>query len=589
MLPDYIYFVALAVLLLVTVPSLLLRAGRRRLLQSLPAFAFFALLLLVAEVAFRVGLSQGGGSSTASTTIYTCSMHPAYEQRGPGHCPICGMELVPKAAAGDPGSHEIRIDPVVVQNIGVRVATAARGAVHRTVRAFGELRAADSRLLDVALKFDGFVEQLFANTEGMEIASGAPLFTVYAPELVVAQAELSAARKSADAALLQAARQKLLLWGVSAAEVDRLQALDEPERVLRWPSPMAGVLLQKNVVAGAPAEKNKVLLRIADLSVLWLDAQVPEQQLGQLAVGQHATAQVPALPAQDLDGRVVFVAPEVDRTLRTATVRVEVAATGGLRPGMFARVRFEGPPGDDVVLIPAEAAIDTGNRSIVWLAVGKGRFEPREVRLGRHGDDGMVEVLAGIDAGDVVVTSGQFLIDAESRLREGTRKWTDAGTMPGGDLPVPAPLALAAATQDAADALLAAYVAVADALARDRADAAAWRTLQQATAAIAGAPEPAVQQRAADLALALQHTPADLESMRVHFKAVSAAALHLFEAARPREPAGDRQQLFVHHCPMAEADWLQLEATTRNPYYGSAMPDCGEVRRTLPLQQAGGK
>ncbi len=591
MLPDYCYLLVAVILVVVTLALLPFRRGRRWLERALPATAFFLVLYGASEAAFRVGRSRGSrGAAAASDTVYTCSMHPQVRQNEPGLCPICHMDLVQLTAvtAGAGASaHEVQIDPRVVQNMGVRVHTVARGLLQRSVRAFGELRIADSRQHDIALKVDGFVEQLFADTEGMAIARGAPLFALYSADLQVAQAELIAARDSNDASLLAAARQKLQLWDLDPSAIARLESLDAPERLVQWPSPFAGILLQKNVVAGAPAEKNRVLLRIADLSVLWLDAQVPAGQLAGIALGQDAIAELPQQPGHELRGKVVFIAPEVDRMTRTATVRIELPNPGGhYKPGMYALVHLRTPTAGEVLLAPAEAILDTGTRRLAWVAVGLGRFEPRVVHASPSDDAGMVEVQDGLSVGDVVVVSGQFLIDAESRLREGMRKFENDDLMPGGDLPPPPAARIAAATQTTVDQLLAAYSKVATALAADQFDAAAWLALQQQAAAVAAAPEVMVQQPAAELALTLQQRANDLESMRVAFKQVSSAALRLFESARPRAAGAGATKLFVQHCPMAEADWLQLDAATRNPYYGSSMLDCGAVRRELPLADA---
>ncbi len=590
MFPSYVYFVCGGLLLLIAAVLCVFARGRRWLLRALPAVAFFALLLGAAELAYQVGRQHGGGGAGAATQTYTCSMHPQVRQDGPGLCPICHMDLVPLGAAGGDAGPGVTIDPVVVQNMGVRVHEVARGSLQRTMRAFGALRTAESRQFDVALKFDGFVEQLDADTEGMRIAPGAALFSIYAADLVVAQEELIAARQSGDAGLLSAARQKLLLWDVPANEVDRLQQLEHAERTLVWRSATGGVLLQKNVVQGAPARQNEVLLRLADLSVLWLDAQVPESQLAGVHVGDAATAAFAGLPGRELDAMVVFVSPTLDPVTRTGAVRVEVGNPDGtLRPGMFARLQFHRAIADDVVLAPAEAVLDTGVRRLAWVAVGKGRFEPRPIGLGRSGDGGMVEIDSGLSVGDRVVTSGQFLIDSESRLREGTQKLQGEGLMPGGDLPPRRSLPLSAPTQQQVDELLQAYLAVQAAMADDRHDAALWQVLRRAATAVSAAPEAELQPLAAALAEPLQQaTEPDLVAARVTFKLVSAAAERLFELARPHVRGGQRI-LYVQHCPMAEADWLQTAPAVRNPYYGSSMLECGSVRRELPLAAEAGK
>lgn len=553
--------------------------------SAVPATAFFLLLAAAAAAGYWFGRSRAGAAGTETATVYTCSMHRQVRQDRPGLCPICQMELVPLTALGDDDEPGVRIDPVVVQNMGVRVARIGHGPLHRTLRAFGTLREAEPLQRDIALKVGGFVERLFADTEGMQIEIGDPLFELYAAELVVAQEELIAAKRSGDPTLLEAARSKLQLWDLPEPLVDELQDAASARRTITWRSPVQGTLMRRDVVAGAPAEANRVLLRIVDLTRLWLDAQVPEHELADVTLGQSARATMPARPGFSVDGRVVFVGPAIDPIARTAIVRVELDnADGTLKPGMFARLELAATLADHALLAPAEAVIDTGVRRIAWLAVGQGRFEMRELQLGRRGDGGVVEVLAGLSAGDPVVVSGQFLIDAESRLREASRKLSDDGLMAGGEPPPPPAVSTSPQTAAALDALLIAYVSVQRDLAADRHDPPAWRTLAEAGTALTAAAEPEVQHAAHALASALAEAPADLTAARVQFKTVSAAAIALFERARPRDASADA--LFVHHCPMAEAEWLQLDDAVRNPYYGSSMLDCGSVRRTLPLSGA---
>lgn len=591
MLPTYVWFSILFAAAATTLVLLPFARGRALLIRWLPAWVFFGLLLGTLEAGFQVGL-RSQKKDGESVTIYTCSMHLNVRVTEPGLCPSCRMELVPLGSASSMGSSadEIVIDPVVVQNMGVRTQRVERSALHTTVRAFGELRVAEDRRFDVALKFDAFVESLRANVPGMRVQRGDVLFAVYSPELVIAQAELIAARRSGDAQLLLAARQKLLLWDLDASTVDELQARDEPLRTLQWKSPRDGALLQKDLVDGAPAAKSTALLRFADLSTLWLDARVPASRLSLVQLGAEAEVVFAAEGDSSLRGKVVFVAPELDPATRTAVVRVAVPnADFALRPGAFARVAIAVPVAESGIAVPQEAVLDTGLRKLVWLAVGKGRFAPRPVETGAVLDDGRIHVRGGLADGDVVVLSGQFLIDSESRLREGARKLDDEGLMQKGEVPAPTAIPLSPKSQAAIDALLAAYLHASEEFAADRFDPAHWKAVHDATdALLTGLTEIPAQVPATELAALLDKQALDIEAARVQWKKVSAQALRLFEIARPRGTAGNAQ-LFVHHCPMAEADWLQPDDTTRNPYYGSSMLDCGAVRRSLPLLDGGGK
>ena len=586
MLPSYVYFTAATVLLLSASVAAFTSRGRRFLLGSLPSFALFALLLTTAEIAFAVG--QARGPDTAAGTLYTCSMHPTIRVREPGLCPSCRMDLVPVGSEEALGgsAHEITIDPVVVQNMGVRLAPAVRGPLHRTVRAFGQLRTAETSLVDVALKFDGFVEELHAHTVGMRIEKGAPLFAVYAQDLLVAQAELQAAARTGDASLLALARQKLQNLDVDAEFATSLENGAAPQRAVVWKSPVTGVVIARDVVRGSPTMKGQPLLRLADLSTLWLDVRIPQSAASSIQPGFEVTATLDNASKDEVRGAVVFLAPEVDEATRTTTVRIAVDNRDlALRPGTFARAAIAVKLRDDAVLAPAEAVLDTGGRKVVWVAVGKGRFAPQAVHTGATDDEGNVEITDGLTAGQQVVVSGQFLIDSESRLREGSRKFEEDGLMKDGELPPPASVPLSPESQRAIDAVFAAYIRTSEAFADDRFDLASWNaTKEAADAAVRAVREPQAQLPITEFARQLDQPSADIEAARVSWKKASILAIALFDVARPRGQEGGK--LYVHHCPMAEADWLQIDDKTRNPYYGSSMLECGEVRRSMPFGAA---
>jgi hypothetical protein len=563
----------------------------RRLFSLLPGLAFFILLGAAAAGGYWFGLQRGGGGGSAAgaATEYTCSMHPQVRQGGPGLCPVCHMELVPVGASDGGEGPGVRIDPVIVQNMGVRVAPVARGVLRRTVRAFGVLREAQPRQRDIALKVGGFVETLQADTVGMRIRRGDPLFELYSADLVVAQEELIAARRSGNADLIAAARQKLLLWDVPSELVDELEGAEAARRTLTWRSPVDGVLVQRDIVEGAPAMADRALLRIVDLSVLWLDAQVPESQIAAVDLGRTAAARFVALPGLEVEGPVVFVAPDLDPVTRTGLARVEVAnPDGALKPGMFARLRLDVTDPAEVVLIPAEAVLDSGLRQVAWIALGGGRFEPRELAIGRVGDEGLVEVRSGLLAGEHVVLSGQFLIDAESRLRESSRKMSGEGLLEDGDrLPVGAGEPLGEVAQAAVDAVLEAYLAATTAFAADRDEPAAWGALREAAGSLPERLPAAVAAEVEGLRSALATETADLASRRAALIEVSNAAVALFRRARPSARFG--AELHVMHCPMAPIDWVQTDAVIANPYYGSEMLRCGEETAVLPLGTGGGR
>jgi RND family efflux transporter MFP subunit len=379
-------------------------------------------------------------ASGTKKQLWTCGMHPQVIRDAPGLCPICHMKLTPLVAdAGDAGA--VTINPVVVQNMGLRVVQARTGAVARTIRATAYLDEAEPNVHDVNLRVSGWIEALHADTVGMHLEAGEPIFELYSPELQVAVEELIAARRMAggDAggvtlqartALVQSTRRKLELWGLTASQIDRLAQFDKAPRSITFTSPRTGHLTEKLAVAGAAVKAGERVLRIVDHSTLWLDVQVHPQDLAIVRVGQTVTALVEGSESQRVEGVVIFVHPHVDVGTRTATVRARIPnADLRLRPGMYATAEIEGTTTADVLLVPREAVIDTGRRQLAFVAVGAGRFEPREITVGAAGDDGWVEIVRGVAVGERVVTSGQFLLDAESRIREAIQKHLSHGLL----------------------------------------------------------------------------------------------------------------------------------------------------------------
>jgi len=402
--------------------------------------------LVLILVALAVGWAMGRRShpappmprsTQAPRQLWTCSMHPQVLQDHPGQCPICGMQLTPVATDAADGT-AVHIDPVVVQNMGVRTAPVTRGRLAVVIRAVGVLAEAEPTRHDVDLRVSGWIERLYADTEGMHLDAGDPLFDLYSPELQAAVGELIAARRArateatggAASRVYDAASRKLELYGLPASDVARLARLERAPRTITFRSPIRGHLVTKNVVQGAAVERGTTVMRIVDHSRLWLEARVFEQDLPLVRLGEPATATIAALPGGHVEGTVVFIHPHLDEATRTAMVRIEVAnPTLVLRPGMYGTVEIATEAPDSTLLAPREAVIDTGRRQIAFVAEANGHFVPHDLRIGTE-SDGVVQVLGGLAEGDQVVTSGQFLLDAESRLREAIQKHLADGLAP---------------------------------------------------------------------------------------------------------------------------------------------------------------
>lgn len=632
-------------------------------------------VVLFYKTPFMVTDERQQGVATANQ-LWTCGMHPQVIQDHPGKCPICHMELTPlktsappaAAARGErkikywwdpmigpssisdkPGksamgmdlvpvyedeassatqANAIVIDPVVVQNMGIRTAEVERGPLVTSIRAVGFLRPAEPNLHDVNLRLSGWIEKLYADTEGMALAKGEPLFDLYSPQLQTAVEELIAARRSltttrqaagADelaaqttSAVYDAARRKLLLLGLGAEQVESLAAMKTAPLTVTFTSPITGTLTEKSVVAGAAVREGERVLRIADLSALWLDAEVFAQDLPFIQMGQRVLASVEGLPGQSFEGEVVFIDPSVDAMTRTATVRIELPnPEEALRPGMYAMAHVEAQLAEEATLVPREAIIDTGRRQVVFLSMGGGRFAAREVTLGASSRDGVVQVLEGLEHGDAVVTSGQFLLDAESRMREAIQKHLSerllAGASrgqnqgpagaPASDAMRPGP-SVPASTQPGGagearlewsadvDVVFTEYLRLQQALGAaqppaEPLDVATLLSAAQKLASITTGDLKRIPQNVAGAASAIQDKP--LEEQRELFKTLSEAVIAMAQTCPPSSGVGD---LYVMYCPMLKASWLQAGKQIANPYYATEMKQCGEVTRTLETAPA---
>ncbi|MDP2133499.1 MAG: efflux RND transporter periplasmic adaptor subunit [Sulfuritalea sp.] len=331
----------------------------------------------------------------------------------------------PDAAAG-----EINISTEKVQKLGVKTESAALRELTRQVRASGRVEIDERRLHNVAPKFEGWVERLHVNATGQPVARGQPLFEVYSPELVSAQREYVvaakgvAALKDASAELQSGMRQladaslvRLRNWDISEEQIQALAVGGEAKRTLTYRSPAAGVVLEKKAVAGMRFMPGEMLYQIADLSAVWVLADVFERDIGQLRSGQKVKVGISAYPDKSFAGTIAYIYPTLNAETRTIPVRVELANPGGLlKPAMYASVELAVGGSVKVVTVPLSAVIDSGTRQIVLLQKGEGRFEPREVKLGARSDE-HVEVREGLAEGDAVVVAANFLIDAESNLQ----------------------------------------------------------------------------------------------------------------------------------------------------------------------------
>ena len=392
-------------------------------------------------------------------TLYTCGMHPQVIQDHPGNCPICGMKLTPirNGAGAENGnsanSSAIAVDAATRQNMNLRTAVVAAGPLRKSIRTVGTIDYNETALADVTTKFKGWVEQLDVDATGELVHRGDPMFEIYSPELYSAEAEyllaLSAGftNDAGAAELRETAANKLKFFDVSDAQIAELTSNGVAHKALPVAAPISGFVIEKDVVQGQMVEAGAKLYRIADLAVVWVLAEIYEQDLPFVQLGQEATVKVASLPDREFRGRVTYVYPTVNEKTRTAQVRMEFENPGYfLKPGMFVSAEIQSEIAGAAVLVPDSAVLRSGARNTVFVALDEGRFEARDLALGVEANDGMIQVLSGVNAGERIVTSGQFLLDSESQLREAIEKMRSsvpASTRPGAT-PVPTNEAAAA-------------------------------------------------------------------------------------------------------------------------------------------------
>jgi RND family efflux transporter MFP subunit len=462
-------------------------------MKKIKFILFIALLAVIATGAISCGKNSRRETANASEskTLYTCGMHPQIIQDHPGNCPICGMKLTPirkqagtSPAATQPGERKIKyykstmnpgetspqpgkdsmgmdmvpvyedaanesptiaIDPSTIQTMGIRTGEVTRGPLRRLIRTVANVDYDETALADVTTKYKGWIEKLYVDATGALVNPGDPLFEIYSPELYSAQTEYLAALSAEsgppsteDRALLESARTKLKFYDISDAQIAELEKTRQAKKTLTISAPISGFVVEKNVVAGQMVEAGMKLYRLADIGVVWVYAQVYEQDLSAVQLGQEATMTLSYLPDRKFRGRVTYVYPTVDEKTRTARVRMEFHNPGYfLKPGMFATVELVADIAPSALLVPDSAVLRSGQKNTVFIALPGGKFEARTVALGLQAQNDMDQVLSGLSESERIVTSGQFMLDSESQLREAIQKMSNPGESPAAAATVP--------------------------------------------------------------------------------------------------------------------------------------------------------
>lgn len=590
------------------------------------AYIFFPLLL--------------GVALSAAEQLWTCGMHPQIIKDKPGNCPICGMKLTPiranaakaggataggerkvkfykstmipgevKPAPGKDsmgmdmvpvyedqdmsGENNIQIDAATTQRMNLKTALVEHGPVRRELRTVGTVAYNEQGLRDITTKYEGWIEKLHVNTTWTVVKTGDPLFEIYSPDLYNAQLNYVLALRAEGekvGPLTRASLARLQLFDMPKDFIDELKQSGEVRRTMVFRAPADGVVIEKMAVAGQMMKPGERIYRLADLSTVWVHAQIYEKDLPFIREGQAAVVSTSYGPERRFEGSVQILLPQVEEQTRTVAARIVLPNPEGfLRPGMFVEVGFKSQLTDDAVLVPDIAVLRSGERNTVFIALDGGFFEPREVKIGARSEGGVYQVLAGLKAGERVVTSGQFMLDSESQLREAIQKMLKGAP---GAQPAAAPTAVAekktevvaptAATlpENAIELLKPIALASADAgaaLAAD--DLAGYKkqvpALRSTLAAFFSGYEHATHGPLGKFKDGLAD-PADLAAARREFEPFSSAIADL---ARENH-LHHTEKLHVFECPMApvtgKARWLQREGGTKNPFFGSKMPGCGD-------------
>jgi Cu(I)/Ag(I) efflux system membrane fusion protein len=401
--------------------------------------AIVVLLIAAGALGYWFGGQQqklGAGSTAPETAAAPAGKKLLYYRNPmglPDTSPVpkkdsMGMDYLPVYEGEDEDDGgSVKISTAKVQKLGVRTEAAAQRDLSRPVRAVGRVEVDERRVFAVAPKFEGWIERLYVNTTGQPVGRGQPLFEVYSPELVSAQREYQVAARGVDMLagegqasirqVAEAALARLRNWDISAEQIDRLKAGGEPTRTLTYRSPVAGVILEKKALQGQRFMPGEALYQIADVSGVWVLADVFERDIAAVKVGQAVDVTIDAYPDRTFTGKVSYLYPTLNAQTRTVPVRIELPnPRGELRPAMYANVHVKVGAGRTALTVPTSAVIDSGASQRVIVQKEEGRFEPRDVKLGLRGDD-YVEVKEGVKGGEQVVVAANFLIDSESNLK----------------------------------------------------------------------------------------------------------------------------------------------------------------------------
>ncbi|WP_456444741.1 efflux RND transporter periplasmic adaptor subunit [Thiolapillus sp.] len=367
------------------------------------------------------------GSTDKNILYWVAPMDPSYRRDGPGKSPM-GMDLIPVYEDAEAEGSDVRISPAVVQNLGVRTAEVTKGVLSRLIDTVGYIDYDESRVTHIHMRVSGWIERLSVKSEGEAVKKGQRLFSIYSPDLVNAQEEFLRALSGGNQGLVSASRERLKALGISGSEIARLEKRRKVLQTVPVFAPQDGVVSELAVREGMYVKPSLNVMTLADLSSVWLIAEVFERQSDWVSIGDEAEMTLPFLPGKRWQGRVEYIYPSLDPKTRTLMARLRFDNPGeALKPNMYARVKLHAQPREQVLSIPMEALIRSGDKDRVIVALGEGRFNAVEVLTGIESGD-RIEIVQGLKAGDRVVTSGQFLLDSEASLKASFSRMSETST-----------------------------------------------------------------------------------------------------------------------------------------------------------------
>jgi Cu(I)/Ag(I) efflux system membrane fusion protein len=589
-------------------------------------------------------------NADAGDDRYICPMMCTPPSSEPGRCPVCAMELVKATGGGGGDGMSVTIEPSARRLIGIQTATAELGPVSQTIRTIGSVDYDESKLATISAYVGGRIEKLYANYVGVPVEENDDLALIYSPDLYSAQVEYLTAVQGSELKRLggssnmgELSKQKLIELGLTEDQVAELRSRGKAESRIRVRSPIKGTVIEKHAVEGDYIKTGDKIHRIADLSTVWLMLDLFPDDAARIRFGQQVEAEVSSLPGEVFTGRVAFIDPTVNSKTRTVQIRVEMLNPDAkLKPGDYATARVYVPairqdriydpalagkyispmhpqvireqPGDcpicgmdliptsklgyaseplpkqQVVTVPRDAVLMTGENSVVYVETDPGRFEIRRVTVGPMTDDRAV-VLEGMSSGETVATNGNFLIDSQMQLA-GNPSLMDpskAASYPPGPLELPdnEPIVLTGESAEQFDRAYAAYFAIQKALAADQSPPSLeMNKLDESLGMLtrlADVPDEA-QSHLQSAKRSLARMQGSLEQVRKSFRPISHSLLRAATIARGKQTATKLVHMYCPMVPGGGGDWMQPEGELVNPYWGSEMLSCGETVADMAVE-----